>query len=198
MTKQIFLDALRAALASLPVAEIEKTLAYYEEMLNDRIEEGMSEEAAVASMEPVEVLASRVINDTPIMHKAVRKAQKSGVSTALLIILAILGFPIWFPLLCAAGAVILATIAVLFAVIFSLIAVVLGLGVGGITAVIGAFFYAGTSGISTLFIVGAGLMVIGITILLLFPVIFLIKAVWTGIKAICRKIASWFRKKEGK
>jgi len=194
MTKQIFLDGLRAALASLPAPEIEKTLAYYEEMLNDRIEEGMSEEEAVASMEPVEILASRTINDTPIMHKAVRKAQKSGVSTALLIILAIIGFPIWFPLLCTIGAVIFAIIAVLFAVIITLIALVIGLGFGGIAAVIGAFVYVGSTGLSTLFIVGAGLLIIGIAILLFFPVMYLIKAIWAGIKAICRKISSWFRK----
>ena len=64
MDKRTFLDGLRTALVSLPASEIDKTVAYYEEMIDDRIEEGMSEEEAVASMEPIGVLAQMCIRDS--------------------------------------------------------------------------------------------------------------------------------------
>lgn len=50
MQKTEFLDRLRAALADLPAEELEKTLGYYAEMIEDRMEDGMDEEAAVAAM----------------------------------------------------------------------------------------------------------------------------------------------------
>lgn len=50
MQKTEFLDRLRTALADLPAEELEKTLGYYAEMIEDRMEDGMDEEAAVAAM----------------------------------------------------------------------------------------------------------------------------------------------------
>ena len=122
MDKRTFLDGLRTALVSLPASEIDKTVAYYEEMIDDRIEDGMSEEEAVASMEPIGVLAQRIINDTPAVNRAVRKAKQSSVPTIIWVMLAILGLPIWLPLLCLAFGLIISAFALLFGLIISLIA----------------------------------------------------------------------------
>ena len=46
MKKREFLDALRQTLSMLPPQELEKQLTYYDEMLTDMIEDGMSEEEA--------------------------------------------------------------------------------------------------------------------------------------------------------
>lgn len=56
MTKAEFLAALKRA---LPEDEAEQTLAFYNEMIDDRMEDGMSEEEAVAAMGPVSQLAGR-------------------------------------------------------------------------------------------------------------------------------------------
>jgi uncharacterized membrane protein len=196
MNKQMFLDGLRAALAELPIAERDKTLAYYEEMINDRIEDGMSETEAVASLEPVEVLAARIINETPMMQKAVRKAKKSGISTPLLIVLIIIGFPVWLPLLATLFGIIIAVFATMFALIITLVCLVLGLLIGGLATLISAPFTGGLLGGSIILAAGAGLIAAGIAILLIYPVWYLIKLIWAGLKKLCRKIRSWFTRKE--
>ena len=48
MNKTEFLDALRHALGKLPSYEVEQSIAFYAEMIDDRIEDGMSEQEAVA------------------------------------------------------------------------------------------------------------------------------------------------------
>ena len=50
MTKQEFLLNLRKGLLGLPPQDIEERLAFYNEMIEDRIEDGLSEEEAVAEM----------------------------------------------------------------------------------------------------------------------------------------------------
>lgn len=49
MTKSDFLDLLREKISRLPEWEAAKTVVYYSEMIDDRIEDGMSEEEAVAA-----------------------------------------------------------------------------------------------------------------------------------------------------
>lgn len=194
MNRQTFLDGLRSALNQLPADEIEKTLSYYGEIIDDRIEDGMSEDEAVASMEPIEVLASRVINDAPPMNKAVRKAKASGIPTGVWVVLTIIGFPIWFPLLIAIFAVLFSVFVALIAIIVALFAVVIGLGLGGIVTVITGIAAGWLTGPVALLMIGAGLLITGLAILLAFPVAYLIKGVWAGIKALGRKIRSWFKR----
>lgn len=61
MTRVRFLNDLYHHLYGLPQDQIESHLAYYAEMLADRMEEGMSEEEAVAGMEDVETIARRIM-----------------------------------------------------------------------------------------------------------------------------------------
>ena len=44
MKKQTFLDMLKKRLSGLPKQEIAERLTFYNEMIDDRMEEGMSEE----------------------------------------------------------------------------------------------------------------------------------------------------------
>ena len=61
MTRVEFLTELDRRLSSLSKEQADEYLAYYAEMLTDRMEDGMSEEEAVASMERVEVIARRIL-----------------------------------------------------------------------------------------------------------------------------------------
>ena len=63
MTRAQFLNELYRRLPGLTQEQAEQHLTYYAEMLADRMEEGMSEEEAVASMEPVDVIAQRILQD---------------------------------------------------------------------------------------------------------------------------------------
>ena len=57
MTKQEFLDRLRRSLAGLPLEDAEERLAFYDEMIDDRMEEGLAEEEAVSSFGTPEEIA---------------------------------------------------------------------------------------------------------------------------------------------
>ena len=63
MTRREFLNNLYSRLGNLSREQAEQHLMYYAEMLADRMEEGMSEEEAVASMEPVDTIARRILQD---------------------------------------------------------------------------------------------------------------------------------------
>ena len=63
MTRKEFLNDLYRHLYGLTQDQAEQHLTYYAEMLADRIEEGMTEDEAVASMEDVETIARRVMEE---------------------------------------------------------------------------------------------------------------------------------------
>ena len=77
MNKRQFLAALQEQLNGLPQGDIEKSLDYYKEMLEDRIEEGMAEEDAVNAMGPLEEIVSQILMETslPKLVKDVYKRQ---------------------------------------------------------------------------------------------------------------------------
>ena len=50
MTKREFIDVLNARTGALPEAERERLSAYFAEIIDDRMEDGVSEEEAVAAL----------------------------------------------------------------------------------------------------------------------------------------------------
>lgn len=63
MTRRQFLNDLYRRLDALSREEAEEHLTYYAEMLADRMEEGMTEAEAVASMEDVDTIARRILGE---------------------------------------------------------------------------------------------------------------------------------------
>ena len=66
MKKAEFFDALRRGLAGLPEADAQNVLDYYGELIDDRMDEGMDEEAAVAALGSADELAAAVLADRPV------------------------------------------------------------------------------------------------------------------------------------
>ena len=93
MNKEQFLTALRARLTGLPREDLERTLQYYREMIDDRIEEGMSEQAAVADVGDPDELAAAILQ-RPVrrtqMQTAKASAPMSAGKRAALIVCAVL------------------------------------------------------------------------------------------------------------
>ncbi len=63
MSKKEFLNKLKRELNNLPSSERDKTLAYYDELIEDRKEAGATEEAAVDAMGDIQYIASDIIAD---------------------------------------------------------------------------------------------------------------------------------------
>ncbi|MHB1483516.1 MAG: DUF1700 domain-containing protein [Saccharofermentanales bacterium] len=196
MNKTEFTNELSRRIGSLPQNEIEKAVAYYDEMINDRIEEGMPEEAAVAALGDLNSIAGQVMYDMslPTLMKArVSESKKKASNKGLWIILVILGFPIWLPLLISFIAILFSIYITIWALIFSLYAVVLSLGIAGIAGLAGGFVYFFMESLPTgLVIIGASIFCCGLTLLLIKPMLLMTKGLMHFTYYIARKIKSLF------
>lgn len=65
MTRDEFLGRLGELLACLPAEQVEETKAFYAEAIADRMEDGMSEEEAVAAMGTPGEVAEATLDDLP-------------------------------------------------------------------------------------------------------------------------------------
>ena len=184
MNKQQFLKALRKRLSALPKAELEERLRFYSEMIEDRMEEGLSEAESVAAVGSVEEIAAQILGEDP---PPVGKPRKKGWEITLLI----LGFPLWFPLLVAAFAVALSLYVSLWAVIISLWAVFAALAVCALALLIGGIASAFCATISLgIALIGGSLVCAGLSIFLFFGC----KALTQGTCVLTKKL---FQKRRG-
>lgn len=103
MTRDEFLNRLGELLACLPADQVEETKQFYAEAVADRMEDGMSEEEAVAAMGTPGEVAEATLDDLPAVPRAIARTRRR--STALLWVLTIVGSPVWVPLLLAFAAV---------------------------------------------------------------------------------------------
>ena len=103
MKKDEFLNRLGNLLACLPADQVEESKEFYAEAIADRMEDGMGEEEAVAAMGTPGEVAEAILDDLPAVPRAIAKTRRR--STVLLWVLAIVGSPVWVPLLLAFAAV---------------------------------------------------------------------------------------------
>ncbi len=130
MKKTEFLDALRAKLSGLPREDLEERLSFLGEMIDDRMEEGMTEEEAVARVGTPREIAEQIISEIPLKKLAKEKIKNKRRMSAAEIVVLILGFPLWFSLLAAAFSVLLGLYVSMWAVIISLWAACVSFTVG--------------------------------------------------------------------
>ena len=76
MNKKEFLDELRVGLAGLPESDLEERLNFYEEMIDDRIDEGLTEEEAIAGLGTVEQIIDQIAEETPLSKLVKKKIKK--------------------------------------------------------------------------------------------------------------------------
>ena len=192
MNKSEFLSELQNRLAGLPGEDIGRSLDYYSEMIDDRMEDGLSEEEAVRAMGAMDEVVAQILTETPLpkLVKARVKRKQSGLR-AWEITLLILGSPLWLPLVIAALVIFLAVYLVVWSVILSLYAVDFSVAVSGIAGFAGAIVLAfGGRLAQGAFLLGSGLSCAGLAVLMFFGfniitkgVLFLSKKMLLGIKS---------------
>ena len=186
MTKHDFLNALRMKLSYLPKEEIRERLNFYSEMIDDRMEEGLSEEEAVSGIGSVDVIAAQILSDAGNSKSAQRKQNNA-------ILLIVLGSPIWISLLLSSVAIGISLFVSLWACITSLWGTFIALVVCGLCCLLAgagfALFGYGTSG---LFLVAIGLICAGAAMFFLLGVKYLTNAAVWLTKRIFRKFCSCF------
>ena len=191
MTKAEFLSALKAGLSALPDQDIKERISFYSEMIDDRMEDGFSEEDAVAMFGDINELTAQIIENTPMTRLVKKKVSTHRRSLGVLeIVFLILGSPIWLSLLVSAAAVVISLYLSLWSVVISLWAVMVSLAVCGVVGVIAGGIYAVAVGVLPgIAVLGAGLVCAGIAIFAFFgcklavsALIWLTKKLWLGIK----------------
>ncbi len=180
MDKQIFLTSLDRKLSGIEgVSEEdrERSTEYYSEIIDDRVEEGLSEEEAVKALGSIEEIVSQILAGLP--RESSRKKEKepeekskpkeTGGIRVWLVVLLVLGAPIWLPLLLGGIVTALSLYITLWFMVLSLAIIDLGFGITAIAGIgcgiirlcVGEFLPA------ALF-AGIGLIFLGLSIFLFF------------------------------
>ena len=197
MNKQEFLSSLRARLNGLPKEDIDERINFYEEMINDRIDDGKSEEEAVADIGTVDQIVEEIAQDTPLAKLVKEKIKPKRKLRVWEIILIILGFPLWFPLVltalilaCVFYLLIWILVLVTYSVEFGLVAS----AVGGLLIFI-AYLFNGQLNLVSL---GVFIMCSGGSFLFLFPCYWATKGTIKLSKLIMTRIKMLFINKKEK
>ncbi len=189
MNREEYLEKLRLALAQMPAEEKERQIAYYDELISDMCEDGMSETEATAKLGDPGKVAEELLAALPLGTLVKSRIKSAGGLSALTIALLVLGFPLWFPLLIAAFAVVLSLFIVLWCVPLAFWAAFIGCAVGAAGSLFGLvlLLFHGTV-TARLAALAAVLVLTGVSILLFFVcrgvtrgTFFLTKKTGTGI-----------------
>lgn len=177
MNKRVFLDELKKGLCGLPQEEIEERIAFYEEMIDDRTEEGLSEEDAVNEVGSVDEIITQILSEIPITKIVKEKMKPRRRLNALEITLLAVGSPIWLSLLLAVFAVVISLYVSLWSVIISLWSVFAAFSacvLGGIVASVG--FFVGGYGFTGIVMVAMAIICAGLSVFFFFACKYITKA----------------------
>ena len=191
MTKHEFLSALRDRLLGLSAEDLERSLEYYSESIDDRMEDGLTEEEAVAAMGSIDEIVSQILMGTPLTRLVREKAKTKRSRGPGVLVLLILGFPLWFPLFAAFASILFSLYVVFWSMIVVFYAVDAAFAAGAVAGIFGCVAGLLTGGVAGgLFTLGGGLICVGLTILWFFVctlaakgLILLSKTILLGIKA---------------
>ena len=165
MTKQEFLTALRETLSGLSQSDADERVAFYAEIIDDHMEEGLTEAEAVATVGSVEEIILQIVDEYPLTKLVKEKIKPKRRLRAWEIIFLVLGSPIWLSLLIAAFAVLISLYAVLWSVIVSLWSVFVALAGSAVGCVVGGIYFACTNNVpSGLVTIAAALVCAGLAI----------------------------------
>lgn len=188
MNKQEFIQQLTNSLAGLSEEDIKRSVDYYSEMIDDRVEDGMTQEDAVAALGSLEQIRSEILETVPMARIVKEKITPKRDFKVGEIVLLILGSPIWLPLLLTFIIVCLVIYLVFWIIIMSLYVVDLSVLVSGFASFVAAFI--NNNGFASwMFFIGSGFALVGAAVLLFFGfnqvskgMLFISKQIGLGIK----------------
>lgn len=166
MTREEFKNKLHHLLKDdMDYNEINELITFYDEMILDRMDNGMGEEDAVDALESPELIAEKITSSGTKSYKQLSPGAKAGLLAVL-----ILGFPLW-------GSILLAVLSIIFSFYIIIWCVPLTFGIVGISFSVSGIFTAVLSPFTLddglymlltqlgigLFLFGAGLLLLLIT-----------------------------------
>ena len=199
MTKNDFLEALAHGLAGLPAEDAKRWTEYYTEMLEDRIEDGMSEEEAAAALGDPAQIVRQILSQTPLTRLIKNKVTPKRRLFVWEIILIVLGSPIWISLAIAAASVIFSVFVSLWSCILAIWACGLGIAIAAPAGVLlcGVQLWLGALAQGFL-LLGCGVAAIGVSIVWYELSLWLTRLLWRFNKWFLLFTKSLFVERRGK
>lgn len=194
--KADFLQLLERALAQLPERSARANLEYYSELLDDMLEEGMTEAEATAKLGSPSQIAQSILQEVPLGKLVSTRMKPKSGWTPLAIVLAVVGSPVWVPLLLLAAALVLSLFVSIWALGVAAVAVVVGLAVAVVAAPILAIRAAVLTLPLGLLLLGGGLVLLGLCVLGGLMAVELCKLLWQLTVWLAHKIKGLFIRKE--
>ena len=194
MKKVEFLNVLKENLKGLPENDLNERISFYDEMIEDRKEEGKSEEEAVNEIGPVEKVVNEILAETPLYNLIKERVKPKRALRGWEIVLLVLGFPLWFPLVTVFFILCLVAYLLVWVGVIVMYALELGFASAAVGGIVLFFINLGT-GVTSYTYLGVGILSIGLAILLIFGCIGVTKGTCKLSKRIALRIKSIFIKK---
>ena len=116
--------------------EIYKTLNFFEEMIDDRIDEGLSEEEAVLQLGDINIIVDQILDEHNIGKKQTKLVWRF-IPRELGFINIVLLFPAWITIFSLVASLFIVILSIIFSIVFSIIAIF----IGGILLILKSPFY---------------------------------------------------------
>ena len=187
MNKKEFIEELRVRLSGLPKDDLENRLSFYEESINDRIDDGKTEEEAIKELGTIDEIVTQVAEETSLVTLVKEKAKPKRKLTGAEIALIVICFPLWFPLVLT-----LLILCLVFCLVFWIVGLIplitcLSSFLVGVAEFFSYFQVIGEA--NSLGVLGMGIAGLGLALMLIPAVIYsvkgtikLVKWIMTGIK----------------
>ena len=120
--------------------EMYKTLNFFEEMIDDRIDEGLSEEEAVSQLGDIDIIVDQILDEHNIGKKQTKLVWRfvpRKIPTELGFIITVLLFPAWITIF----SLIVSLFIVILSIIFSIVLTIIAIFIGGILLILKSPFY---------------------------------------------------------
>lgn len=156
----------------------------------------MTEAEATAKLGSPGQIAQSILQEMPLGKLVSTRMKPKSGWTPLAIVLAVVGSPVWVPLLLAGVAVVLALFVSIWALGFAAIAVVIALAVAVVAAPIIAIRAAMLTLPVGLMLLGAGLVLLGLCVLGGLMAVELCRLLWQLTVWLAHKIKGLFIRKE--
>ena len=116
--------------------EIYKTLNFFEEMIDDRIDEGLSEEEAVSQLGDINIIVDQILDEHNIGKKQTKLVWRF-IPRELGFIITVLLFPAWITIFSLVVSLFIVILSIIFSIVLSIIAIF----IGGILLILKSPFY---------------------------------------------------------
>ncbi len=186
MKRNEYLRALNRALRRAGIADRQKTLDFYAEMIDDSREQGLSEVEAISRLETPEEVVRVLCLESPMPpHRGYH---------AIEWVLGGLGMPFLLVLALTFLALLIAALSVLLAALIAVDAVELSLLAAGIGSLAMCAFASFSQAASLLFAIGASLVLEGLALLLFKPILTLNTRLFRALTSITAKACALIKR----